>query len=169
MCGDPGRALRLAQALCAQTPRMLNHHRGLWGYSGTALDGAPLTVQGLGLGGPSASLVVADLAALGARRLVRIGTCRAPHLAPGTLVLPAPPDAALAAALPEAVAGPVTSIDPGDPAPAGIHDFATAATLAAARRHGIAAAAVLIVDAPDEVLHPAEEAAGRAALAALAG
>ena len=31
--GDPGRALRLAQRLI-DGPRMLNHHRGLWGYSG---------------------------------------------------------------------------------------------------------------------------------------
>ena len=31
--GDPGRALRLAQQLI-DGPRMLNHHRGLWGYSG---------------------------------------------------------------------------------------------------------------------------------------
>ena len=36
--GDPGRALRLAQQLI-DGPRMLNHHRGLWGYSGPARDG----------------------------------------------------------------------------------------------------------------------------------
>src|ERR687897_1163826 len=71
--GDPGRALRLAQQLIAG-PRMLNHHRGLWGYSGPAPDGAPLTIQSTGLGGPSAAAVVAELVALGARRLVRVGT-----------------------------------------------------------------------------------------------
>ena len=53
---------------------MLNHHRGLWGYSGPAADGAPLTIQSTGLGGPSAAAVVAELIALGARRLVRVGT-----------------------------------------------------------------------------------------------
>ena len=68
--GDPGRALRLAQQLI-DGPRMLNHHRGLWGYSGPAADGAPLTIQSTGLGGPSAAAVVAELIALGARRLVR--------------------------------------------------------------------------------------------------
>ena len=31
--GDPGRALRLAQQLI-ERPKMLNHHRGLWGYTG---------------------------------------------------------------------------------------------------------------------------------------
>src|SRR5918996_4893588 len=71
--GDPGRALRLAQQLI-DGPRMLNHHRGLWGYSGPAADGAPLTIQSTGLGGPSAAAVVAELVALGARRLVRVGT-----------------------------------------------------------------------------------------------
>jgi uridine phosphorylase len=71
--GDPGRALRLATALI-DGPRMLNHHRGLWGYSGPAADGAPLTIQSTGLGGPSAAAVVAELVELGARRLVRVGT-----------------------------------------------------------------------------------------------
>ena len=71
--GDPGRALRLATQLI-EGPRMLNHHRGLWGYSGTARDGAPLTIQSTGLGGPSAVAVVAELVALGARRMVRVGT-----------------------------------------------------------------------------------------------
>ena len=33
--GDPGRALRLAQELL-DAPKMLNHNRGLWGYTGTA-------------------------------------------------------------------------------------------------------------------------------------
>ena len=40
---------------------MFNHNRGLWGYTGIALDGAPLTVQSTGLGGPSAAIVVAEL------------------------------------------------------------------------------------------------------------
>ena len=33
--GDPGRALRLAQQL-VDAPKMLNHNRGLWGYTGVA-------------------------------------------------------------------------------------------------------------------------------------
>lgn len=72
--GDPGRALRLAQALI-ESPLMFNHNRGLWGYTGTAKDGNALTVQSTGMGGPSSAIVIAELAELGARRLVRTGTC----------------------------------------------------------------------------------------------
>src|SRR3954447_3881507 len=74
--GDPGRALLLAQALLRE-PRMFNHHRGLWGYTGTAPDGEPLTVQATGMGGPSTAIVVSELIDLGAERLVRVGTCGA--------------------------------------------------------------------------------------------
>jgi len=75
--GDPGRALRLAQSLLSE-PRMFNHNRGLWGYTGEAVhDGRPLTIQSTGMGGPSAAIVIAELAELGARTLVRVGTCGA--------------------------------------------------------------------------------------------
>jgi DeoD family purine-nucleoside phosphorylase len=73
--GDPGRALLLAQALLSE-PKMFNHNRGLWGYTGPALlDGKPLTIQSTGMGGPSAAIVIAELAELGARTVVRVGTC----------------------------------------------------------------------------------------------
>ncbi len=74
--GDPGRALLLAQSLLAE-PRMFNHNRGLWGYTGEARDGRPLTIQSTGMGGPSAAIVIAELAHLGARTLLRVGTCGA--------------------------------------------------------------------------------------------
>jgi DeoD family purine-nucleoside phosphorylase len=85
--GDPGRALRLAQQL-TEAPRMLNHNRGLWGYTGTAADGEPLTIQATGMGGPSAAIVIEELIALGARRLIRVGTCGAlqPDLRLGELI-----------------------------------------------------------------------------------
>jgi uridine phosphorylase len=170
--GDPGRALRLAQLLIAG-PRMLNHHRGLWGYSGPAADGRPLTIQSTGLGGPSAAAVVAELVALGARRLVRVGT--AAGLGPvgvGALVVVrealaadgasralgagarVAADPALAAALARAGGGPpalVASADILDPvlarkwseAGAVAADLGTAAVLAAAGRTGVAAGAIL--------------------------
>ncbi|HTU31590.1 MAG TPA: hypothetical protein VMF07_19515, partial [Solirubrobacteraceae bacterium] len=73
--GDPGRALRLAQSLLRE-PLMFNHNRGLWGYSGDALlDDRPLTIQSTGMGGPSAAIVISELAELGARTLLRVGTC----------------------------------------------------------------------------------------------
>jgi uridine phosphorylase len=74
--GDPGRALALAQALL-EKPLMFNHHRGLWGYTGTAADGTPLTIQSTGMGGPSAAIVLHELIALGVRRAIRVGTCGA--------------------------------------------------------------------------------------------
>jgi uridine phosphorylase len=74
--GDPHRALAVAQHLL-EGPKMFNHSRGLWGYTGVAGDGELLTVQATGIGGPSAAIVVEELIALGARRLVRIGTCGA--------------------------------------------------------------------------------------------
>ena len=74
--GDPGRALRLAQQL-VESPRMLNHNRGLWGYTGAAADGELLTIQSTGMGGPSAAIVAEELIMLGARRLMRVGTCGA--------------------------------------------------------------------------------------------
>jgi uridine phosphorylase len=74
--GDPHRALAVAQHLL-DGPKMFNHRRGLWGYTGTAADGELLTVQATGMGGPSAAIVTEELITLGARRLVRIGTCGA--------------------------------------------------------------------------------------------
>jgi uridine phosphorylase len=74
--GDPHRALAVAQALL-DAPLMFNHRRGLWGYTGTARDGELLTIQSTGMGGPSAAIVCEELIALGARRLIRIGTCGA--------------------------------------------------------------------------------------------
>ncbi len=132
--GDPGRALLLAQALTAE-PRMFNHNRGLWGYTGVAQDGEPLTVQSTGMGGPSAAIVVAELAELGARRLLRVGTCGAlegslelgelviavealsadgtSRALAGQDVIPADPElvAALAAAAPEAASARIVSTD----------------------------------------------------------
>ena len=132
--GDPGRALFLAQTLL-DSPKMFNHNRGLWGYTGTAPDGQPLTVQSTGMGGPSAAIVIAELADLGARRILRVGTCGAlsDRLSLGELLLateaiagdgtsralsgaervPASPQllAALHSAAPAAPAGPVVSTD----------------------------------------------------------
>ena len=74
--GDPARALLLAEALLEGT-KMFNHHRGLWGYTGLASDGERLTIQSTGMGGPSAAIVIAELIELGARRVLRVGTCGA--------------------------------------------------------------------------------------------
>ncbi|HVP03177.1 MAG TPA: hypothetical protein VMT10_11450 [Solirubrobacteraceae bacterium] len=87
--GDPGRALLLAQKLTDE-PRMFNHNRGLWGYTGTARDGEALTIMSHGMGGPSAAIVLEELCDLGLEVVIRIGTCGAldPRLALGDLVVP---------------------------------------------------------------------------------
>lgn len=87
LLGDPARAMRLAQELLAQ-PKMSNHAHGLWGYWGHTEEGRELTVQSIGVGGPSAAMVLAELGDLGVRRAVQVGTCRAivPDLALGELL-----------------------------------------------------------------------------------
>ena len=199
--GDPGRALRLATQLI-DGPRMLNHHRGLWGYSGPAADGEPLTIQSTGLGGPSAAAVISDLVALGACRIIRVGTAAGVGETPlGALIVA---DAALAGdgasralgateratadvelsdamARSRAVRGLVASADIHSPilpaawAQAGVLacDLTTAAVLAAARHHGVRAAAILGVTRArgqrlaDAALEPLEAALGATGLSAL--
>lgn len=171
--GDPARALALAQELLDR-PLMCNHHRGLWGYTGTAADGEPLTIQSTGLGGPSVAAVVADLAGLGVEVAIRVGTCRPVRPGPppwggfalGSLVavrtavvqdgtaraLTAAPtvsgDRDLTDAL-AALARPahVVSCDvlPGAPGDALFADRSTAAFFACAHEHGIRGAALLVV------------------------
>jgi len=174
LVGDPGRALMLAQELLEQ-PKMSNHARGLWGYGGTTPAGEELTIQATGIGGPSAALVLGDLAELGVRRAVRVGTCTAiaPGLGPGTLLdveeahawggpgaregAPVRPDPALARELGSALGsdgrrGVVASLDMhhagGAPAPVAAGDAAdmqTAAVLDRGTELGVAVAAVLVV------------------------
>ncbi len=174
LVGDPGRALMLAQELLEE-PKMSNHARGLWGYSGRTPAGVRLTIQATGMGGPSAALVLADLGELGVRRAIRVGTCTAldPELGAGELLAiaeahawggpggyngePVFPDPQLEARLRDELGAKareatVASLDSphvgGAPAPVEAGDAAdmqTAALLACGASLGIAVAAVLIV------------------------
>src|SRR5258707_10817463 len=72
LVGDPGRALLLAQELLEE-PKMSNHARGLWGYSGLTPAGDELTIQSTGIGGPRAALVPPHPAQLCGRRAGRVG------------------------------------------------------------------------------------------------
>ncbi len=72
--GDPGLSLALAQELLDK-PVMANHSHGLWGYSGRTAAGLELTIQATGIGGPSAVVVLGELAEHGALRAIRIGRC----------------------------------------------------------------------------------------------
>lgn len=182
LVGDPGRALMLAQELLEQ-PKMSNHARGLWGYTGITGEGHELTIQSTGMGGPSASVVVADLAELGVERAIRVGTCASlgdPELK-DLLVVEEGADrgltAALLEALPEARTGTVVSLDtlyrPERDLPslrADAADMQTAGLLATAVEHEVRVAAVLIVSEKsdsgqlrDEDLEEAAKRAGTAA------
>jgi uridine phosphorylase len=172
--GDPGRALRLAQTLLAE-PKMFNHNRGLWGYTGEAADGELLTIQSTGMGGPSAAIVVEELVQLGAQRIVRVGTCGAlqPEVGLGELIAVEPAlardgtsralgaddvvagEEGLTAALDTEHRGPVVSsdlfYDPSEPEPgwaaagALAVEMECAAVFTLAGRLGVAAAGVLAV------------------------
>lgn len=195
LVGDPGRALMLAQDLLEQ-PKMSNHARGLWGYTGTAKAGGELTIQSTGMGGPSASVVLADLAELGVRRAVRIGTCASlGDLGLGELLLvseartdagaTAAPDRrltdALARSLDDAHRGVAVSLDtlhpPERDRPSPLAegaDMQTAALLSAAGSYGVAVAAILIVveksdsgQICDEKLEAATRRAGEATISVL--
>jgi uridine phosphorylase len=174
---------------------MSNHARGLWGYSGLTPAGHELTIQATGMGGPSATVVLADLAELGVSRAVRLGTCASlgglglgePLIVTGAYT-PAGgkslPDPELAAGLAnelEAMEGIVVSLDslhrPEAELPsmaAEAADMQTAALLRAAREQGVAAAALLIAteksdsgQLQDERLEQAVKRAGHAASALL--
>jgi purine-nucleoside phosphorylase len=72
--GDPNRARRVAERFDEGSVREVNAHRGLLGFTG-AYRGVPVSVQASGMGTPSLSIVVEELLRLGARRLIRVGTC----------------------------------------------------------------------------------------------
>ena len=187
---DPGHALALTRVLFDATPRMFNHHRGLWGYTGIALDGAPLTVQSTGVGGPSAAIVVGELHALGLRRAVRIGRAwgLTDAVRPGELVAgehralrrrgePRPRGRGERAPRRRAARGaggrPRRRAGLGRPArrptpawDALAYDLESAAVLAAGAHAGVRAATLVAIQGPGEDDAVAER-LGRAALAAI--
>jgi uridine phosphorylase len=171
--GDPHRALAVAQAML-EGPRIFNHARGLWGYTGIAPDGEPMSIQATGMGGPSAAIVIEELIGMGARTFVRIGTCGAlrgglelGELVTATSVIgadgtsralgangPLTPDSELTAALLRAAGGRgVTAVssdlfyDPSDslPADADVVEMEAATLLRVAELRGARAACLLAV------------------------
>lgn len=72
--GDPNRATHIAETFFDPGYRLVNSERGMLGYTGT-FEGQPISVQTTGMGCPSAGIVFEELAQLGARRFVRVGTC----------------------------------------------------------------------------------------------
>ncbi|MGI8658594.1 MAG: purine-nucleoside phosphorylase [Candidatus Limnocylindria bacterium] len=72
--GDPNRARRIADRFDEGSARQVNDHRGMHGFTGTYRE-KPVSVQTSGMGTPSLSIVVEELLRLGAKRLIRVGTC----------------------------------------------------------------------------------------------
>jgi 5'-methylthioadenosine phosphorylase/purine-nucleoside phosphorylase len=73
--GDPLRARYIAETFLEGAEEK-NVERGLLGYTGTYRDHR-VSVQASGMGCPSAAIVVEELAQLGVKRIVRVGTCGA--------------------------------------------------------------------------------------------
>lgn len=74
LVGEPARARRIAESM--EAARCYNEHRGLLGHTGT-YRGVPVSAQTTGMGGPSAAIVVEELADLGVHTVIRLGTCGA--------------------------------------------------------------------------------------------
>jgi DeoD family purine-nucleoside phosphorylase len=73
MPGDPRRAEYIAERFF-EGARLVTEERGMLGYTGT-YKGRPVSVQATGMGCPSAAIVAEELIQLGAKNLLRIGTC----------------------------------------------------------------------------------------------
>ena len=70
--GDPGRSEKIAQYFDSPVHVTTNREYNTW--TGTLL-GEKVTVTSTGIGGPSASIAMEELAAIGADTFVRVGTC----------------------------------------------------------------------------------------------
>ena len=84
--GDPARVERIATML--DDARPLASHREFTSWRGR-LDGSPVVVCSTGIGGPSTSIAVEELAQLGVRTFLRVGTTGAiqPGIAPGEVIV----------------------------------------------------------------------------------
>ena len=70
--GDPGRCASIAALF--DDAKLVNQNREYVIYTGTLL-GEKVSVCSTGIGGPSASIAMEELAAIGADTFIRVGTC----------------------------------------------------------------------------------------------
>jgi uridine phosphorylase len=84
--GDPARVERIAERL--DEPRAMAAHREFTSWLGYA-DGRAVVVCSTGIGGPSTSIAVEELAQLGVRTFLRVGTTGAiqPHIQLGDVIV----------------------------------------------------------------------------------
>lgn len=85
--GDPGRVKQIASYF--ENSAKVAQNREFTTYSGFLAD-TKVSVTSTGIGGPSASIAMEELIALGAHTFIRIGTCGGmqPSLEPGRLIIP---------------------------------------------------------------------------------
>jgi purine-nucleoside phosphorylase len=85
--GDPLRAKYIAETFLEE-PVQVNGERGMLGFTG-AFRGKRVSVQSSGMGCPSAGIVIEELATLGVKKIVRVGTCGGlqPDLEIGDLIV----------------------------------------------------------------------------------
>lgn len=84
--GDPGRVEKIARRL--DQPEALAEHREFTSWLGR-IDGQPVVVCSTGIGGPSVSIAVEELAQLGVRTFLRVGTTGGvqSHVMPGDVIV----------------------------------------------------------------------------------
>ena len=70
--GDPGRCAKIAKYF--EEPQLIAENREFTTYTGF-LDGKKVSVTSTGIGGPSASIAMEELVAVGADTFLRVGTC----------------------------------------------------------------------------------------------
>ena len=71
--GDPLRARYIAETFF-EDAKLVTEERGMLGYTGT-YGGKEVSVQATGMGCPSAAIMTEELIQLGAKNLLRVGTC----------------------------------------------------------------------------------------------
>ncbi|MDJ0567798.1 MAG: nucleoside phosphorylase [Pleurocapsa sp. MO_192.B19] len=88
LSGEPERSQYIAQTYL-QNVKLLSQYRGLNSYLGYLPNGKPILVATSGMGAPSLSIVVNELAQVGIKQFIRVGTCGSiqPHVPVGSIVV----------------------------------------------------------------------------------
>ncbi|MEM2414132.1 MAG: purine-nucleoside phosphorylase [Sulfolobales archaeon] len=87
IAGDPARVEQVKELL--EDPKLVNTKRAFVTYTGT-YRGVPVTIAAHGVGFPSSAIVFEELSMVGAKLIVRFGTCGAmiPGMRIGDVVVP---------------------------------------------------------------------------------
>lgn len=85
VCGDPMRTKKIAERL--DNLKIVNENRCLLTFTGE-YKGIKITASTTGMGAPSAAIVMEELASLGAKFVIRVGTTGGVNLDIGDIVIP---------------------------------------------------------------------------------